>query len=141
MKGIIKQFSDVFEEDFHNKRSPPLVRVEKMLEFVQFKLPRLPQFLLCLLPDRKIFELYGNVYFSSLTVFYCLAYCITPQRVNDHYLTNVLLKINAKLGGLNSILGAKHAPSIPIVSRAPTIVIGMDVSHGSLGQTNIPSIA
>jgi len=46
-----------------------------------------------------------------------------------------------QLGGLNSILGAEHAPSIPVVSRAPTIVIGMDVSHGSPGQTDIPSIA
>ncbi|WVZ10522.1 hypothetical protein V8G54_015052 [Vigna mungo] len=67
--------------------------------------------------------------------------CIVPQRINDQYLTNVLLKINAKLGGLNSILEAEHAPSIPIVSRTPTIVIGMDVSHGSPEQTDIPSIA
>ncbi|WVZ17817.1 hypothetical protein V8G54_010799 [Vigna mungo] len=39
--------------------------------------------------------------------------CIVPQKVNDQYLTNVLLKINAKLGGLNSILGAEHSPSVP----------------------------
>ncbi|WVZ10685.1 hypothetical protein V8G54_015215 [Vigna mungo] len=76
MKGIAtEQPFDVFEEDFHNKRSPPLVRVEKMLEFMQSKLP-----------------------------------------------------------------GVDHAPSILVVSRAPTIVIGMDMSHGSLGKTDIPSI-
>jgi len=39
------------------------------------------------------------------------------------------------------MLGVEHSPSIPIVSRAPTIIIGMDVSHGSPGQTDIPSIA
>lgn len=117
---------------------------------------------------------------------------MAPQRVNDQYLTNVLLKINAKvsycdecsltalplfpflafllvanyllgykallllycqnlfnflflsylqLGGLNSILAVEHSPSIPIVSKAPTIILGMDVSHGSPGQSDIPSIA
>ncbi|QCE01526.1 protein argonaute 4-like [Vigna unguiculata] len=142
MKGIaIEQPFDVFEEDFRNKRSPPLVRVEKMLEFVQSKLPGAPQFLLCLLPDRKNSELYGPWKKRNLADFGVVTQCIAPQRVNDQYLTNVLLKINAKLGGLNSILGAEHAPSIPVVSRAPTIVIGMDVSHGSPGQTDIPSIA
>jgi len=39
------------------------------------------------------------------------------------------------------LLGVEHAPSIPVVSKAPTIIIGMDVSHGSPGQTDIPSIA
>jgi len=62
----------VFEEDFRNKRSPPLVRVEKMLEFVQSKLPGAPQFLLCLLPDRKNSDLYGKLFDLSLTVFYCI---------------------------------------------------------------------
>lgn len=32
-------------------------------------------------------------------------------------------------------------PSIPIVSKVPTIILGMDVSHGSPGQSDIPSIA
>ncbi|KAL7609419.1 protein argonaute 4A [Lactuca sativa] len=63
------------------------------------------------------------------------------MRVNDQYLTNVLLKINAKLGGLNSMLCVEHSPSLPHVSKAPTIILGMDVSHGSPGQSDIPFIA
>jgi len=31
--------------------------------------------------------------------------------------------------------------SIPLVSGSPTIIIGMDVSHGSPGQSDVPSIA
>jgi len=46
-----------------------------------------------------------------------------------------------QLGGLNSMLGVEHTPSLPIVSKAPTLILGMDVSHGSPGQTDIPSIA
>jgi len=38
-----------------------VVRVEKMFELVQSKLPGAPQFLLCLLPERKNSDLYGKV--------------------------------------------------------------------------------
>ena len=100
--------------------------------------------------------------------------CIAPTRLNDQYLTNVLLKINCKvrtgiffklilcykchnsgtkiislcllvlfpqLGGLNSALSVENARSIPLVSSVPTLIIGMDVSHGSPGRADVPSIA
>lgn len=51
------------------------------------------------------------------------------------------LSIVLQLGGLNSLLGVESSPSLPIVSKAPTLILGMDVSHGSPGQTDIPSIA
>lgn len=46
-----------------------------------------------------------------------------------------------QLGGLNSMLTVEHAPAIPMVSKVPTIILGMDVSHGSPGQSDVPSIA
>lgn len=46
-----------------------------------------------------------------------------------------------RLGGLNQLLAIEHSPSIPLVSKAPTIILGMDVSHGSPGQSDVPSIA
>lgn len=46
-----------------------------------------------------------------------------------------------QLGGMNSFLSVEKTPNIPIVSKAPTLILGMDVSHGSPGQTDIPSIA
>ncbi|XP_004491186.1 protein argonaute 4-like [Cicer arietinum] len=142
MKGIlIEQPFDVFEENSQFRRAPPVVRVEKMFEFVQSKLPGAPQFLLCLLPERKNSDLYGPWKKKNLAEFGIVTQCIAPTKVNDQYLTNVLLKINAKLGGMNSLLGVEHSPSIPIVSKAPTLILGMDVSHGSPGQTEIPSIA
>lgn len=39
------------------------------------------------------------------------------------------------------MLAIEQSPSIPIVSKAPTIILGMDVSHGSPGQSDVPSIA
>ncbi|BAT00914.1 Os07g0265600, partial [Oryza sativa Japonica Group] len=59
----------------------------------------------------------------------------------DQYYTNVLLKINAKLGGMNSKLSLEHRHMIPIVNQTPTLILGMDVSHGSPGRADVPSIA
>lgn len=56
---VIDQPFDVFEENGQFRRAPPVVRVEKMFELVQSKLPGAPQFLLCLLPERKNSDLYG----------------------------------------------------------------------------------
>lgn len=39
------------------------------------------------------------------------------------------------------MLAVEQSPSIPLVSKAPTIILGMDVSHGSPGQSDVPSIA
>ncbi|KAL2925852.1 Protein argonaute 4 [Bienertia sinuspersici] len=142
MKGIgIEEPFDVFEESPQNRRAPPLVRVEKMFEDVQSKLPGAPKFLLCLLPERKNCDVYGPWKKKCLADFGIVTQCIAPTRVNDQYLTNVLLKINAKLGGLNSMLTVEHSPSIPMVSKVPTIILGMDVSHGSPGHSDVPSIA
>ncbi|OMO85368.1 Argonaute/Dicer protein, PAZ [Corchorus capsularis] len=50
---------DVLEENNQNRRLSPVLRVEKMFDDIQSKLPGAPQFLLCLLPDRKNSDLYG----------------------------------------------------------------------------------
>ncbi|XP_076942798.1 protein argonaute 4-like [Bidens hawaiensis] len=142
MKGIkIDEPFDVFEESPQNRRGPPVIRVEKMFDFIQSKLPGAPQFLLCLLPERKNSDLYGPWKKKCLADFGIVTQCIAPTRVNDQYLTNVLLKINAKLGGLNSMLVVEHNHAIPIVSTSPTLILGMDVSHGQPGQSDVPSIA
>ncbi|KAL0370296.1 UNVERIFIED_CONTAM: protein argonaute 4 [Sesamum angustifolium] len=133
MKGVaIEPPFDVFEENAQFRRAPPLVRVEKMFEDIQSKLPGPPKFLLCLLPERKNSDIYD---------FGVVTQCLSPTRVNDQYLTNLLLKINAKLGGLNSVLAGELSPSLPVISKVPTLILGMDVSHGSPGQSDIPSIA
>ncbi|WCJ42176.1 Argonaute family protein [Euphorbia peplus] len=68
-------------------------------------------------------------------------YQSVPSKISEQYLTNVLLKINAKLGGLNSLLAKEQSGSIPLVSNVPTIIFGMDVSHGSPGRSDVPSVA
>ncbi|XP_052186321.1 protein argonaute 4-like [Diospyros lotus] len=141
-KGIhIEPPFDVFDEQPQYRRAPPPIRVEKIFEQIQSKLPGAPQFLLCLLPDRKNCDIYGPWKRKNLADFGIVTQCMAPTRVNDQYLTNVILKINAKLGGLNSVLAIEHSSSIPLISKVPTLILGMDVSHGSPGHSDIPSIA
>ncbi|XP_020583523.1 protein argonaute 4B-like [Phalaenopsis equestris] len=142
MKGVlVEQPFDVFEENPSVRRATPPARVDEMFEQIRTKLPGVPKFLLCLLPERKNSDLYGPWKLKCLSEFGIVTQCIAPMRVNDQYLTNVLLKINAKLGGLNSLLQIENTSANPIISRAATIILGMDVCHGSPGRSDVPSIA
>uniref|UniRef100_A0A7N0UEI5 Piwi domain-containing protein n=1 Tax=Kalanchoe fedtschenkoi TaxID=63787 RepID=A0A7N0UEI5_KALFE len=114
-KGIVTYMEppfDVFEESPQNRRAPPPVRVEKMFDDIQSQLPGAPEFLLCLLPDGK------NCRWKR-------------KNLADYGI----------LGGLNSILCVENSPSLPLISKIPTMILGMDVSHGSPGRSDIPSIA
>ncbi|CAH8383280.1 unnamed protein product [Eruca vesicaria subsp. sativa] len=130
MKGInVKPPYDVFQENSRFRDAPAHIRVEKMFEQLQYelkekrKITKKPMFLLCILAERKNSLVYA-----------------TPK-INDQYITNVLLKINAKLGGLNSMLAMERSRAMmPLVTQVPTFIIGMDVSHGSPGS-DVPSIA
>ncbi|XP_077241476.1 protein argonaute 4B-like [Tasmannia lanceolata] len=133
---------DVFEESPQMRRAPPTVRVEQMFEQIQSKLPGAPQFILCMIPDRKNSDIYGPWKKKNLSDFGVVTQCLAaPSKINDMYLTNVLLKINAKMGGLNTLLAVEQSPSMPLISKIPTIILGMDVSHGNPGQSDVPSIA
>ncbi|KAL8028725.1 hypothetical protein ABFS82_14G176300 [Erythranthe guttata] len=143
MKGMtISPPFDCFEESPNNRRSPAVVRVEQMMELIKSRLPGPPQLLLCILPEKKNCDLYGPWKKKNLSDMGIVTQCMAPTKpVNDQYTTNLLLKINAKLGGINSLLGIEKSPSIPLVSTVPTLIVGMDVSHGSPGRSDVPSIA
>ncbi|KDP30816.1 hypothetical protein JCGZ_13759 [Jatropha curcas] len=141
-KGIqIERPHTLIEEDPQTRRASPFARVERMFEQIRDKLPGSPQFILCVLPERKNSDIYGPWKKKCLSDFGIVTQCISPTRINDQYLTNVLLKINSKLGGINSLLAIEHSKHIPLVMHIPTMILGMDVSHGSPGRADIPSVA
>ncbi|GMG98718.1 hypothetical protein Nepgr_000558 [Nepenthes gracilis] len=140
-KGVhIERPYALIEEDQRMKKATPLVRVDEMFEKLQDKLPGEPEFILCVLPERKNSDLYGPWKMRSLCKFGVVTQCVSPIKITDQYLTNVLLKINAKLGGTNSMLAVEQASCIPLIKDTPTMILGMDVSHGSPGESDIPSI-
>lgn len=60
------------------------------------------------------------------------------NKTSPQTLSNLCLKINVKLGGVNSIL----VPSIrPKVFNEPVIFLGADVTHPPVGDNRKPSIA
>lgn len=61
------------------------------------------------------------------------------ERGQDQYLSNVALKVNTKLGGINHRLGGD---ALAWLTREPTILVGIDVTHpGPASVPGTPSIA
>ncbi|CAI9090148.1 OLC1v1024853C2 [Oldenlandia corymbosa var. corymbosa] len=137
---IERPFS-LIEEAPQNRRLSPITRVEKMFEQLMSKLPEPPEFLLCVLPERKNSELYGPWKKRNLSDLGIVTQCVSPIKITDQYLSNLLLKINAKLGGINSLLLIERPSRFPFLKDTPTMLLGMDVSHGSPGRSDAPSIA
>ncbi|MCD9643066.1 hypothetical protein HAX54_030183 [Datura stramonium] len=67
--------------------------------------------------------------------------CIVKNRVDEAYLTSVILKVNAKLGGLNSLLSAEVSQTIPFLSKVPTMILAMGVTHAPSSRSDLPSVA
>ncbi|XP_020595425.1 protein argonaute 16-like isoform X2 [Phalaenopsis equestris] len=141
-KGIIinRPFT-IIEENHQFVRMEPAVRVEKMFEEVIKRFPCPPQLLLCVLPEKKNSAIYGPWKKKNLHEMGVVTQCVSPARITENYLNNVILKINTKLGGINSLLAVEANPSIPLVTDVPTMIVGMVVSHGSLGLADLPSVA
>ncbi|KAL0710621.1 hypothetical protein Bca4012_017599 [Brassica carinata] len=142
-KGIeIDRPFALVEEEPQSKNLGAVKRVEKMIAKMKSKFPiDPPQFVLCVLPERKNSDIYGPWKKVCLTEAGINTQCICPTKINDQYLTNVLLKINSKLGGINSLLGMECSSNIPLINKIPTLILGMDVSHGSPGRADVPSVA
>ncbi|CAL7942898.1 unnamed protein product [Xylocopa violacea] len=62
----------------------------------------------------------------------------TLQKLSDATITNILLKINSKLNGVNHTLATIHRPRC---LNVPCIIIGADVTHPSPDATDTPSVA
>lgn len=74
-----------------------------------------------------------------------LTQCIKTRTVNNlkpATLSNIMLKVNAKLGGTNhKIVDETGSPALQIsINARPFMIIGADVTHASPGQIDIPSV-
>ncbi|KAJ9170009.1 hypothetical protein P3X46_018146 [Hevea brasiliensis] len=128
-------------EDPQSRGDKPLDRVENMFEMLnRAKLLKDTQFILCVLPEKKS-DVYGPWKKKCLSDCGIVTQCIYPSTINDQYLSNVLLKINSKLGGINSLLAIEDSIQIPLIKDTPTMILGMGVSLGSPGPSDKPSLA
>lgn len=101
------------------------------------------QLLIVILPD--VSGSYGTIKRVCETELGIVSQCCQPKNVvrtnNKQYLENVSLKINAKVGGRNSVLEQALTGKLPYLSDRPTIVFGADVTHPQPGEDSSPSIA
>jgi eukaryotic translation initiation factor 2C len=98
------------------------------------------QLIICVLSDNDS-SVYSSIKMVGDTEISVRTQCIQSKFTNSpkqQYCANVCLKINAKLGGVNAILGPK---AIPFISEKPTIVFGADVTHPGANDTTSSSIA
>lgn len=98
-----------------------------------------PQFILCILPTDDA-GLYGDIKRCTDTVIGLPSQCMLMKHIrrpNKQYCANLCLKINVKLGGVNSSLGRQ----LKFIVERPTMVFGADVTHPGIGEADKPSIA
>nr|DAD32509.1 TPA_asm: hypothetical protein HUJ06_011360 [Nelumbo nucifera] len=99
--------------------------------------------LIAILPDNNG-ALYGEFKRKCDTKLGMISQCCLAKNVSKphkQYLANVALKINAKVGGRNTVLEDIVNRCMPMVSDKPTIIFGADVTHPSPGDLRSPSIA
>ncbi|KAF9156218.1 argonaute 1, partial [Linnemannia schmuckeri] len=99
-----------------------------------------PQLLLVVLPNTGV-PLYAEIKRVTDTVLGVASQCVQvahARQAKKPYLANVCLKMNVKLGGINSAFGANMAP---FITDKPTIIFGADVNHPAPGDTTRSSIA
>ncbi|RIA93562.1 Piwi domain-containing protein [Glomus cerebriforme] len=130
-------------------KTPPILHcnhqgdIERSLRYAWIRAGNLaklqPQLILCILPDIRV-RLYVEIKRVSDTMIGVATQCIQGKHMfaaKKQYCANVCLKINAKLGGMNSFINPSQ---IPFITERPTVLMGASVIHPALCDDR-PSIA
>ncbi|KAJ7915348.1 argonaute-like protein [Mycena leptocephala] len=103
-----------------------------------------PSFILVLLSTRDNYiypgiKRLGNVDLGIHTVHMQLSKALGDERKQDQYLSNICLKVNSKLGGINHLL---EPSAMAWLTKDKTMMVGIDVTHpGPTSRVGSPSIA
>ncbi|KAJ7471966.1 argonaute-like protein [Mycena latifolia] len=105
---------------------------------------RKPSFVLVLLSHRDNYiypgiKRMGDVDLGIQTIHMQLNKALGDERKQDQYLSNVALKVNTKLGGMNHLL---EPGAMRWLTKQKTMLVGIDVTHpGPTSREGSPSIA
>ncbi|KAL6545221.1 hypothetical protein OROGR_009095 [Orobanche gracilis] len=124
----------ILNEKPENANKPASVRVDEMIKDVFDQVEEEPLFLLCLLPENKNSQLYGPLKRKTLLEVGITTQCVATPNTSEappNYIRNMLLKINAKLFGLNWVLGFELPEFMrPLcICEVNTFIIGMGLYH------------
>ncbi|RUP51640.1 Piwi domain-containing protein [Jimgerdemannia flammicorona] len=148
IREVVQTFSDTGMNVVN--REPPIQEenpngnIEKILKDAWLRAGNAakaqPQLIMCVLPNTGV-DLYAEIKRVTDTVIGISSQCVQSKHTYEpkkQYCANVCLKVNLKLGGMNSFLAAAQ---IPFIAQQPTILFGADVTHPGPGTVNKPSIA
>jgi hypothetical protein len=130
-------------QDPSRAQSIDLIR-QKFKQLMGPNLNQRPSFVLVLLShvDNYIYpgiKRLGDVELGIHTVHMLLPKALKDPRKQDQYFSNVALKLNTKLGGINHML---EKESMTWLTKKKTMIVGMDVTHpGPTSVPGTPSIA
>ncbi|XP_045608324.2 protein argonaute-2 [Procambarus clarkii] len=114
------------------------IDTEKDFLYLKKKHPKI-QMILVVIPNSK--ELYSKVKKAGDQIVKIVTQCVKEGNVTKNQpatVGNILLKINAKMGGTNNVLGAT---SHPFVFKTPVMIMGADVNHPQASDKVTPSLA
>ncbi|PNF19900.1 hypothetical protein B7P43_G12298, partial [Cryptotermes secundus] len=116
----------------------PTRNTNELMEFFK-RMKNKVQLVVVVIPDKG--DCYAKVKQVAELNIGILTQCVkarTMSRMNPATCSNILLKVNSKLNGVNHTL----APiSRPKCLQRPVMIVGADVTHPSPDQTEIPSVA
>ena len=92
------------------------------------------RFILCVMPDKGTNELYASIKRWASSLEGIASQCAKVNKVREakmDYISNLLLKVNLKLGGHNSF---PSKGGLALLDETPTMVLGADVYHAPPGS-------
>ncbi|EXX76431.1 hypothetical protein RirG_033230 [Rhizophagus irregularis DAOM 197198w] len=147
MLPLVQQLGSWACTVFGSENDFPMSAIQKFIRELQVWLKAgndakaQPQLILCILPNTGVSLYDAEIKRVGDTVTGVVTLCIQSRNmfaIKKQYCVNVYLKINAKLGGMNSFINPSQ---LLFVSESPTIILGASVIHPVPGDTSRPSIA
>ncbi|KAF4620072.1 hypothetical protein D9613_004836 [Agrocybe pediades] len=135
----VVQPSHVHHFECFSPHASPVASMNSAGQRFYEKYKQAPQMAIVVLPENGNGELYTGVKYWGDVARGVVTQCLKSgkaRKAKAQYWANVLLKVNAKLGGINCILDKFAAFSDP---HNPTIVMGADVIHPAPGADGRPS--
>ena len=129
------------EDPFNWKYVPNnVLQVEPYFQYLKSERPKV-QLILVVLPGKT--PIYAEVKRIGDTVLGIATQCIQAKNISRignqaQTISNIVLKVNVKLGGINNILLPEIRPEI---LKQPVMFLGASVAHPSAGDIRRPSIA
>ncbi|KAJ7911613.1 Piwi domain-containing protein, partial [Mycena leptocephala] len=145
LKGPTDERLKTLVTKFHASREAALKEIRKVIDLaLKDAGNRKPSFILVLLSHRDNYiypgiKRLGDVDLGLHTIHMQLNKALGDERKQDQYLSNVCLKVNSKLGGINHLLDAS---AMRWLTKQKTMMVGIDVTHpGPTSREGSPSIA